>query len=73
MRQLNLDLKTIEEVRRRVEYGIDIPDATKDLYYKGIAKREAGMDLICRARLQLQILGKWDAPLKGTNKKPINN
>lgn len=61
------DIKTIEDVRRRIEYGIDIPDATKDLYYKGIAKREAGMDLILKAKFQLQVSGKWDLKLKGVN------
>ena len=62
----------IEEIRKRVEMGVDVSDLAKDLYYKGIRKMEVGMDLINKARLELEITGKWDTRLRNSyasNKK----
>jgi hypothetical protein len=59
------NVKVIEDVRRRVEYGIGIPDKIKDLYYKGLAKREAGLDLILKAKFELEVSDKWGVKLKG--------
>lgn len=64
------DEKIIEEVRKRVKMGVDIPDYIKELYYKGLRKREAGMELINKAKFELQQTGNWDTRLKNSyNKK----
>ena len=62
MRELNNEAKNIKQVRKRVEYGIDIPDDIKELFYRGFQKREVGYEMICKAKFELQRRGKWELP-----------
>lgn len=73
MNKIKQEEKLINEVKARVERWGNTPDYIKELYYKGMRKREVGIELILKAKFELQQTENWKVKLKGTNRKPIDN
>jgi hypothetical protein len=64
MNNIKQDDKTIREVQARVERWGNTPDYIKEMFYKGMRKREAGMELVRKAKWELQQTGNWKVKLK---------
>ena len=51
-----------ERVKARINRLPGIPTEIHELFYRGVAKRDQGEDMINKAKVQLQRIGKWDLP-----------
>jgi hypothetical protein len=69
MNNIKQDDKTIREVQARVERWGNTPDHIREMFYKGMRKREAGMELVHKAKFELQQTGNWNVVLKNSSQK----